>query len=334
MEQALTTVNKGTGEIIEVMIAPDQVELIKRTVAQGATGDELELYFYDCKRQGVHPLDKLIHFTKRKGKYTPITSIDFMRMRAAETGEFAGCDEPVFTGQPGQADFKATVTVYRIVKGLRCAFVGVARWDEFYPGDGDQGFMWRKMKHNQLAKCAEAQGLRKGFPKQLAGLYAKEEMDQAGPTETAAERPAIRPPQPKTTVEEVKEEISDEEFNRLADQSLAEDAAARQKKDARKCPCGDELSQKNIEYYNSHPDMERLCFACSTRKKKKEPYGANRPKKAASDFLSSMADMRTKLGDKEFFLILGRHGVESPEEITDRKKQIEIFKEMSTKEAA
>lgn len=48
-------------------------------------------------------------------------------------------------------------------------------------------------------------------------------------------------------------------------------------------------------------------------------------------FLSSMADMRAKLGDSEFFLILGRHGVEGPEEISDRKKQIEVFKEMTAK---
>lgn len=97
------------------------------------------------------------------------------------------------------------------------------------------------------------------------------------------------------------------------------------------CLCGDPLDAKNIEYYNSHPKLERLCFACTTRKKKNEPYGANRPKKTASDFLSSMADMREKLGDKEFYMILGRHGVEAPEEITDRKLQVEIFKEMAAK---
>jgi hypothetical protein len=77
-------------------VTAEQVELIKRTVASGATADELKLYLYDCARQGVHPLDKLIHFTKRGGKYTPITSIDFMRTRAADTGEYAGSDDATF----------------------------------------------------------------------------------------------------------------------------------------------------------------------------------------------------------------------------------------------
>ena len=78
------------------LVSAEQLELVRRTVAVGATPDELALYLFDCKRQGVHPLDKLYHFTKRSGKYTPVTSIDFMRMRAAETGEMAGNDDPIF----------------------------------------------------------------------------------------------------------------------------------------------------------------------------------------------------------------------------------------------
>ncbi len=166
-------------------VTNDELALIKTTVAVGATDAELKLFLFDCARQGVHPLDRLIHFTKRSGKYTPITSIDFMRQRAAETGEMAGSDDPVFhphalgaTGV-GHMDIEsATVTVYRLTQGQRFAYSATARWDEYKPEQND--FMWRKMPHTMLGKCAEALALRKGFPRQLAGLYAKEEMDQAG----------------------------------------------------------------------------------------------------------------------------------------------------------
>lgn len=162
-------------------VTSDQLELVKKTVAKDATPDELKLYLYDCARQGVHPLDKLIHFTKRNNRYTPITSIDFMRIRAAETGEYAGSDDATFSGDvegSGHAPQSASVTVWRLVQGQRCSFTATARWAEYKPDAND--FMWKKMPHTMLAKCAEALALRKGFPKQLAGLYAKEEMDQAG----------------------------------------------------------------------------------------------------------------------------------------------------------
>lgn len=168
-------------------VTNDQLALIKATVAKDATTDELKLYLYDCARIGVHPLDKLLHFTKRSGKYTPITSIDLMRIRAAETGELAGSDDPDFTGTPAQNDFTARVTVWRLVQGTRCAFSATARWSEYKP---DQAFMWNKMPHTMLGKCAEALALRKGFPRQLAGLYAKEEMDQA---EKAGRAPVVVP---------------------------------------------------------------------------------------------------------------------------------------------
>lgn len=162
-------------------VTAEQLDLIRRTVAQGATADELKLYLFDCARQGVHPLDKLIYFTKRAGRYTPITSIDFMRIRASETGEYAGSDDYVFSGEPKKEGFKAVAQVWRLVQGQRVPFTRTARWEEYVPPAG-QNHMWLKMPHVMLGKVAEALALRVGFPKQLAGLYAKEEMDQAGQT--------------------------------------------------------------------------------------------------------------------------------------------------------
>lgn len=165
---------------LAVTITPEQTDLIKRTICAGASDAEMQLFFFDCQRRGVHPLDKLIHFTKRSGKYTPITSIDFFRQRAHSSGAYAGEEPPAFELLTSGAPDVCTYTVYRIVQGVRCPWTAKARWDEYYPGDS-LGFMWKKMPFLMLAKCAEALALRKAFPAELQGLYVKEEMEQAGP---------------------------------------------------------------------------------------------------------------------------------------------------------
>ena len=167
------------------IISADELDLVRKTIAPDATPEELKLFLYDCQRQGVHPLDKLIHFTKRSGKYTPVTSIDFMRIRAAETGEYAGNDDALFGDLlEGKYPEWARVSVWRLTQGQRCAFTATARWVEYKPDQ--HAFKWLQMPHTMLAKCAEALALRKGFPRQLAGLYAREEMDQAGPLDRPA----------------------------------------------------------------------------------------------------------------------------------------------------
>jgi phage recombination protein Bet len=158
------------------VVTRDQLALIKKTVAVGATDAELELYLYDCARRGVHPLDRLIHFTKRGGKYVPVVGIDYMRGRAHETGEVAGIDDVVFDTEARTA----TVTVYRLTRGTRYPYTATARFEEYVPAQG-QDHMWRKMPRLMLGKCSEALALRKAFPQQLGGLYVKEELEQARP---------------------------------------------------------------------------------------------------------------------------------------------------------
>lgn len=162
----------------------EQVELIKNTVAKNATDDELKLFLYTAKRTGLDPLTKQIHFVKRgfgdKAQMTVQTGIDGYRAIAERTGQLAGIDDAVFEGDSptDQHPTKATVNVYRMVKGLRVAFVASARWEEYAP-QGNQAFMWKKMPYLMLGKCAEALALRKAFPNDLTGLYTNEEMAQA-----------------------------------------------------------------------------------------------------------------------------------------------------------
>jgi len=164
----------------------EKVELIKRTVAKGATDDELQIFMHQAKKTGLDPLAKQIYFQKYKTKEGPrmsiITGIDGYRLVAHRTGTYAGVDPTKFEGEKFEGEVNvpvvATVTVYKIVQGHRCPFTASARWDQYYPG-GKLAFMWRKMPHLMLEKCAEALALRKAFPAELSGVYTAEEMHQA-----------------------------------------------------------------------------------------------------------------------------------------------------------
>lgn len=164
----------------------DKVGLIKRTVAKGATDDELELFLHQCKRTGLDPLARQIYFQKYNTKNGPqiaiITGIDGYRLVAARTGIYAGNDEPVFEGkkqyQGVGVPVKATVTVWKIVGGVRCPFSASVYWDEYCPLP-PKDYQWKKMPHVMLAKCAEAAALRKAFPADLGTVYTNEEMQQA-----------------------------------------------------------------------------------------------------------------------------------------------------------
>lgn len=165
-----------------------QVELIKTTIAKGATDDELKMFLYVCERTRLDPFTKQIHLVprwdSRQGKEirTPIVGIDGLRSIAERSGEYAGNDDPIFDNE--DTPTKATVTVYKIVQGIRSPFTASARWTQYYPGD-KQGFMWNKMKHLMLGKCAEALALRKAFPAVMSGLYVAEEIQQAQSPATA-----------------------------------------------------------------------------------------------------------------------------------------------------
>lgn len=174
----------GTSLAAQQDLSREQIELIKQTVAKGATDLELKLFLYQCQRTGLDPLSRQIHFIKRWNKKlgrdegSIQTGIDGYRAVADRTGQYAGSDDAVLGGIDKFPD-TATVTVWKLVGGIRCPFTATARWSEYYPGDGDGGFFWRKMPQGQLAKCAEALALRKAFPQQLAGVYTHEEMQQA-----------------------------------------------------------------------------------------------------------------------------------------------------------
>lgn len=160
----------------------EKLELIKKTVAKGATDLELELFLHACKRTGLDPLMKQIYAIKRKdrasGKEVMAiqTGIDGYRLIADRTGQYAGSDEPQYVvAEDGWPDM-ASVTIYKMVGSVRCPFSASARWKEYCQ---EASPMWKKMPFLMLGKCAEALALRKAFPAELSGVYTHEEMMQA-----------------------------------------------------------------------------------------------------------------------------------------------------------
>lgn len=159
------------------LFSPEQVELLKRQIAPDLTDDELSIFLYQCKRNGLDPFARQIHAVKRQGKLTIQTAIDGFRLIAFRTNAYAGKDEAVFTYE-GNRLIRCKLTVYKLVNGEKCAFTATARWDEYYPGE-KQGFMWKKMPETMLEKCCEAKALRMAFPAELSGIYSNDEMAQA-----------------------------------------------------------------------------------------------------------------------------------------------------------
>jgi phage recombination protein Bet len=156
---------------------------IMRVIPEGTPAPVLRMFSRFCADSGLSPFKRQIYLQKRKAKKNGVyvdnfsiePGIDGLRAIAEQTGNYAGSDDAVFEHNETNHPVKATVTVWKLVKGVRCPFTASARWDEYVP---QEDWMWRKMPHGQLEKCAEAKALRKAFPN-LAGMYVPEEMERA-----------------------------------------------------------------------------------------------------------------------------------------------------------
>lgn len=173
-----------------------QLDLIRRTVAKDCNPAEFDQFIHICKHARLDPLRRQIYcfvFHKNddaKRQMTVVTSIGGYRSIAERTGTYRPDGQaPRYDRCPSNERTnplgieRCEVTVYKHSHGEWHPVVGEAWWDEYVPlfnGEIDKKKTgWVKMPRIMIAKCAEANALRKAWPDDFAALVTEEEIDRA-----------------------------------------------------------------------------------------------------------------------------------------------------------
>jgi len=198
---------------IEIKHTQDLMSALKNSLYPGATDQSCELVLSYCRAAGLDPLLKPVYIVPmydsktRTMKDTIMPGIGLYRIQADRTGKYVGLSEPEFGPDvtevfPAETITKSwegkeskkinpectvtypkycKITVKKMVDGEICEYVAQEFWKENYATAGRDSNhpneMWRKRPYAQLAKCAEAQALRKAFPDRVSSQPTAEEME-------------------------------------------------------------------------------------------------------------------------------------------------------------
>lgn len=196
----------------------DLIKVLTNSLYPGAAPQSVMMVISYCQATGLDPMQKPVHIvpiwdSKAGGMRDVIMpGIGLYRTQAARGGQYAGVSEPEFgpevTRNIGGAEITypewCKVTVKRALpSGQIVDFVATERWIENYAVKGGKdkstapNAMWTKRPYGQIAKCAEAQALRKAFPEVGSAATAEEmegkEMDM-GTADVVSREPARQEP--------------------------------------------------------------------------------------------------------------------------------------------
>ena len=198
---------------------------LKSTIYPGAKDDSIIMAVDYCRARKLDPMLKPVHLVpmqvtvkgatkaadQKVWRDVPMPGIGLYRIQADRSGNYAGAEEPEFgptiAGDFTSYDNRKVIVSYpewckfvvtKIVSGEERRFVAKEYWLENYASVSSAldapNAMWAKRPFAQLAKCAEAQALRRGWPEIGSDLTAEE---MAGKTFDIDELRDVSPPPAK-----------------------------------------------------------------------------------------------------------------------------------------
>ena len=170
--------------------------VLRNSLYPGAADESIKMVLGYCKASGFDPMQKPVHIVPMWDSKTNTTrdvimpGVNLYRTVAARSG-CAGVSEPEFgddkTDILGGVEITyplwCKVTVKRRLEtGDIVEFTAKEFWKENYAQKGGKersiapNAMWLRRPYAQIAKCAEAQALRKAFP-EVGGAATADEME-------------------------------------------------------------------------------------------------------------------------------------------------------------
>lgn len=196
--------NNVTGITQLQTIDSNTLAVLKETLYPGAKDESIAMVLSYCRARKLDPIKKPVHLVPmsvKTGKKDSngkdiyefrdvvMPGIGLYRIEADRSGQYAGMSEPEFGEDITEVlgNTKMTypkwckLTVHKYVGDRIVGFTAKEFWKENYAtksrSDSSPNSMWEKRAYGQLAKCAEAQALRKAFPDVVGQDYTKEEME-------------------------------------------------------------------------------------------------------------------------------------------------------------
>ncbi len=179
MSNALATTQSTA---LSAMPESELIGVLQTSLYPGAAIGSVKMVLGYCKAAGLDPMQKPVHIVPMWDKNSKamrdvvMPGIGLYRTQAARSGQYAGVTDPEFgpdlTESVGGVSITfpawCKVTVKRLLGNQVVEFAAREFWKENYATAGKDSAapnaMWKKRPYGQIAKCAEAQALRKAFP--------------------------------------------------------------------------------------------------------------------------------------------------------------------------